>query len=194
MHQFTHKILESSTVQKTYKKGAYIYHEGEGAKGVYRVLEGRVKLWKNNTGFHRSIIFYMVHPFELFGLLDFFDRTETRRCAAIAMDNEVVVQFIPFSEFERYAFKDHIASFAIIQSLIKNCESYWERFCELKGGNINLMVFRALQKLANEKGIITDTGIILKGIKHQELADYIGVSRQSVTRLMNNYRKEGKID
>lgn len=194
MLPFTHKMFESSTVQKAYKKGAYIYHEGEDAQGAYWVLKGRVKLWKDNTGSSRSLIFYFIHPFEIFGLIDFFNRAKTRRCAATAIDNEVIVQYISFSELERCAFKDHAVNFAVIQFLIKNYESSWQRFHELKDGDISLKIFRVIQKLANEKGIITDAGIELRGIRHQELADYLGVSRQSVSVAMNNCRKEGKIE
>jgi len=194
MLRFEHNLFDSSTIRKTYKKGANIYQEGNNAQVVFRVMEGRVKIWKNNPELNRKIILYIVHPFELFGVIDFFNKSKTRRCVATAMDNKVVVQYIPFSEFKRNIVKDHRLNFAIIQSLIMNYELCWERFRELTGREVNLKVYRAIQKLAKDKGIVTETGIVLKGIKQQELADYIGVSRQSVTAAMVQYKKEGKID
>ena len=58
--ELLNKIFESSKAKTDFKKGAFIYHEGEVADGVYRVIQGRVKLLKHDTDFKRSIILNII--------------------------------------------------------------------------------------------------------------------------------------
>ena len=95
------KLFERSNISKIYRKGQYIYQEGEVPRGIFRIQIGRVKLWKQGSGFYRSLILYFVFQTEIFGVIDFFKGGKERRCSAIAMDEEVVIQFIPISEFNR---------------------------------------------------------------------------------------------
>lgn len=69
-----------------YSKGAYLYQSGEPAKYVYVVLKGRVKLRRQGNGLGRSIIFRIACANEIFGVLDFFNRSEKRRSEAVVMD------------------------------------------------------------------------------------------------------------
>lgn len=193
MVELTNQIFDSLTVEKTFKKGTCIFREGEAAGGIYQILEGRVMIFKEDNNLDRRIILSIAYPHELFGLLDFFRNKEDRRCNAIAMDH-LILQFIPNSEFEKYSSSSAKISFAVIKFLIMNYELCWDRICRLNGDDITLKVYGALRNLAIGKGIKTDAGIFLKGIRHQELADYIGVSRNSVTTAMNNFRKKGLID
>ena len=194
MSLFSDKLFESSTVQKTYKLGTYIYFRGDNIEGVYRVLNGRVKLYNNNIKSNRGIIFNIIYPMEVFGFLEFFSEKISRRCAAIAMDKEVIVQFIPFYELEKLLIKDRSIIITITESLIRCGESYWERFCELNRNDVNTKIMIALQRMANEKGVTSNKGVTLNGITQQELADYVGISRQSVTTAMNYWRKKGKVE
>lgn len=191
--EFTHKIFGLPLKQKNYKKGSYIYHENEAALGVYRVLKGRVKLQKKSSK-PRSIIFHLVHPSEIFGILELLVDKRKRRCGAIALDKEVIVEFIPFSEFKKHIEADPSIILSIIQFLVIREKSNWSRYCELQTRNNYKKVFRAILKLANEKGIRTNKGIILKGISHQDLGDFIGVSRQSVTMTLVKLKEENKIE
>lgn len=191
---FTYHLFESSDKQKTYEKGAYIFYKGEVALGIYRVLKGRVKLWKSSEKAHRNILFYFVNSSEYFGILENFDNSGVRRCSAIAVDKKVIVQFVPFYELQKRIISNPITSLAIIQYLIKKREINWENYCDLLVNNINQRLFRALLKMANENGVHTNKGIILKAISHQELADYIGATRQSIAASMNKFRRENKVE
>lgn len=191
---FIYEAFNSSVCTRSYKRGAHIYQEGAVAGSVFRLLQGRVKLWKEGYHISRNIIFQIVYPFDLFGLLDFFNQKRIRRCTAVAVDNEVIVQCIPFHEFEKKILKHSNNRYLITLSLMKRYHNIWEKYCKLQLPDINRMVFKTLESLAKEKGEITPKGIVLEGMTHQELADYIGVSRQSVTTAMNTLRSEKRID
>lgn len=193
-HDFINKMFEFSTEQETYKKGAYIYHNDEIAQGVFKVLKGRVKLSKSSTVINRMITFYFVHPSGIFGTMEFFFHKRIRRCAAIAIDDEVIVQHIPYSEFERYMHIDPVGSLEIVQSMIKCSNICWDKCYELQRNDIVQRVFNTLETLATENGRMTEKGIEIEGMSHQELANYIGISRQSVSSSLSELREKKIIE
>ena len=54
-----YQLFEKSNDYKVYRKGHYIYQENETARGVFRVIKGRVKLWNLGTVLNKSLIFYV---------------------------------------------------------------------------------------------------------------------------------------
>lgn len=188
------KLFETVNVQKTYRKGEYIYHKGESVSGIYKVLKGRVKLWKRSKKNNRNLLFYFVHSSEIFGILDNFNNSGVRRFSAITVDKYVVVQYVPYSDFVKYLQSNPNLCLVIIRYLLKKCEINWEKYCELLVDNTSQRVFKAIQKMANENGSTTNRGVILKGINHQDLADFTGVTRQSVAAAMSKFRRENKIE
>lgn len=188
------KLFEQSDSSKVYRKGQYIYREDEQARGIFRVQKGRVKIWKLGSSFTRSLILYFVHASESFGIIDFFKEGKKRRCSATAMDNEVIVQFIPLSKVERFLYRDAEFRQEVIQLLVQFEQTTFEKYVELQMNLIDEKVYRALQTLAKVKGKRTEAGIILETIIHQDLSDYIGISRQSVTNSINILKALGLIE
>jgi len=188
------KLFERSNISKIYRKGQYIYQEGEVHRGIFRIQIGRVKLWKQGSGFYRSLILYFVFQTEIFGVIDFFKGGKERRCSAIAMDEEVVIQFIPISEFNRVMFGDANFIKQMFELVVDWEQIIYEKYVELQSNNIDIRVYKVLQYLAKRKGTLTVKGIVLKTITHQDISDYVGISRQSVTYAFKNLEKAGKIE
>ncbi|MDF1866128.1 MAG: Crp/Fnr family transcriptional regulator [Saprospiraceae bacterium] len=191
---WSHEMMGVSFLKKNYKKGAHIYRKDDHVQDVYRILKGRVKLCRFNEEVNRHIIFHIRQPFDFFGVLDNIINLEFRRCAAIALDNEVVIQIIPFSEFKKYIFSSYDNRLAFMETIAKNERTIWSKVVGLKDDNITQRVFNVIERLVIEKGRKTERGIVIKGMSHIDLAEYIGASRQSVTTAMNKFRKEGKLD
>jgi CRP/FNR family transcriptional regulator len=189
-----YKMAGVSFPKKAFKKGAYIYREGGHVQDVYRILKGRVKLCRRNKVVNRDIIFHIKQPFEFFGVLENVINLDFQRCAAIALDSEVVIQIIPFSEFETNFLSSPDNRLEFMKLLAQNEQTIWTKVVGLKDDNITQRVFKAIARLVIEKGRKTEKGIVIKGISHIDLAEYIGASRQSVTTAMNRFRREGKLD
>lgn len=186
------KLFESSS-RRIYSKGATIYQEGERVNGIYRVLKGRVKLWNMGLSNTRSLIFYFVFEEDVFCLIDLFNREGKRRSSATAMDFDTTVEFIPNFTIEILLRRDPLFCLELSVFLKRNYHSILDRYAELQTQDINKKVWKALSKIANEKGTIIKGGHILKSIKHQDLSDYIGISRQSVSLAIQNLKEAGLI-
>lgn len=181
-------------VPKKYQKGSYIFREGDTTDGVYQVLEGRVKLMKKGRKVNRSITFHLMNPLDVFGILENLTGQDTRRCAAVAMDTNVRILYMPFEKFSRSFLGTYEGKMAMIKSLHADQNSIWNKHNDFRETNIAEKVFRVLQELANQGGIETARGTLIKGISHKELAHYIGLSRQIVTVAMNDLKRTGKIE
>lgn len=188
------KLFEQSDCSKIYRKGQFIYRKDEEVKGIFRVQEGRVKIWKHGYSFNRNLVLYFVNASEPFGIIDFFSKGKRRRCSATTMDNEVTVQFIHLSEFEKFVFRSAEFRQEIFNLLVNSEQINYEKYKDLQSDNMDERVYRALQYLAKRKGVSSNQGILLANVTHQDLSDYIGISRQSVTFSFNRLREEGLID
>ena len=191
---WSNKISKVSFSKKKFRKGAHIYRTGEEVRGVYRILKGCVKLYRQDRESGRKITFHFREPFEIFGVVEHVLKTENRRCAALAVDAEVMVEFIPFCEFEERFLKTFEQKMALLQAFGESERQIWTKFIGLREGDITERIRKALIRMFEEKGRITKGGIILSGMSHSELADYIGASRQSVTVALNKFRREGKME
>lgn len=188
------KISKVSFSKKKYRKGAHIYRKGQEVQGVFRILKGRVKLYRQGSESGRKITFHFRGTFEIFGVTEHILKTESRHCSALAVDSEVIVEFIPFFEFEERFLKTFDQKMELLQAFWESENQIWTRFLALKEDDVTERIRKALRRIFEEKGRITNGGIILSGMSHSELADYIGVSRESVTVALNKFRREGKMD
>ncbi len=179
---------------KCYRKGAYIYQEGDVAQNIFKVLKGRVKLTSGESGRHRILVLQILNPPDLFGILDFFQKDSLRRCAAIAVDEQVMVQRITLAEFEKKVIKNAYNRSRMVLTLIERQNVIWNKYRHLQANDMEQMVFDTLQSLALERGIKVKGRPAIMGMTHQDLADYIGISRQSVTSTLNILRRDQKID
>lgn len=190
----THPNLKNLSTMDIYKKKDYIYQYGDLTQGVYRVLEGRVKLWKQHDGTKRRLTLYMVETFGFFGVLEPFLNHGSRRCGAMAMDKKVVVQHLSFANFKSKYLNDYEGKMAVLKAFGDQQKVVWEKHNEYQETNMVDKVYRMLQRLSHEVGISTEGGILVEGISHRELADYIGLSRQIVTMAMNDLKKANRIE
>jgi CRP/FNR family transcriptional regulator len=183
---------KSSLKPQVYAKGAFIYKEGDQAKYLYMVLKGRVKLLKRGRrGSTRNVILRVVQPHEEFGILDFFDASLIRRYDAVAMDNEVILSPTLFSEFKIVLENDLQLQTKLCREFIQMSNNLWFTYQNL---NLNYTIDKvtiALKKLASSYGKATDNGVEVQGYTHQELAEVIGISRQSVSTSLAYLQKEG---
>lgn len=188
----THRFQFAGPAKK-YKKGAYIYREGDEVTGVFTVLKGRVKISKRKVGSQLGLTFYFKEASEFFGILDNFQKTN-RRCDAVAVSKEVIVQHIPFFVFEKLLLENPDLQKDLLQSVLEDYESNWAKYREILKPNIDEKIFNSLLRLAINKGRKTEKGIRIEGFTHQELAYFFGVSRQSITGALNRFRKAKTID
>lgn len=156
------EIFNLSLSRRKYRKGGYIFHQGETAKGVFRVVEGRVKLWKYNPLDNRSLAYYFYYPSDIFGVVDFLREDRICRCSATAMDSSVILQFVTYETFEKNLLSSPELKIEVIKTFIRLNELCVEKYFISQAYLLKERVFMAISGLLLLKGVNLASSLFLE--------------------------------
>jgi len=181
------KRLSEITGSATYAKGATLFVEGQPARGVFVLCAGQVKL-STSASDGKTLILRISEPGDLLGL----PATISGRAYEVTADVIEATQanFISRTDFLNFL-RDHgDAALRVAQEL---SETYQSAFAEMRTIGLS---HSAGEKLAR---FILDWGAHHKSEKgavkfdltltHEEIAQMIGASRETVTRLFADFKR-----
>lgn len=181
------KALAAITASAAYPKGATLFVEGQPSRGVFILCSGRVKL-STSSADGKTLILRISEPGEVLGL----PATVTGTCYELTADviEPAQANFIPRNEFLGFL-KDHgEAALRVAQQL---GETYHAAISEMRtiglshsaGEKLARFLLEWSAHYPEEKGQVR----IKLTLTHEEIAQMIGSSRETVTRLLADFRK-----
>ena len=183
--------FETLKITNTYPKGATLFTEGDPASGVYMLCRGRVKLSAYSSD-GKALILRIAEPGELLGLSAAIGGREHEATAQV-LDN-CQINFIRKMDILRLLRERADASFNALQQLSKNYHAAYTQVCSL---GLSHSVGDKLAKLFlgwSESAVESNGRIHLKvTFSHEEIAEMIGTSRETVTRLLKDFRERDLI-
>ncbi|MEJ8571001.1 helix-turn-helix domain-containing protein [Microbaculum marinum] len=171
--------LERCTTVARYRQHQTIYFEGDSADAICQVVEGCVMLYKLLPDGRRQVV-------ELLGQGDVFGfaRGEERDCSAETL-TDVRVRFIDRRSAERScSFQRILARRMLIQF-----EAMHEHAVLLGRKSAMERVASFLLRLAPD----TDQPVISLPMTRQEIADYLGLTIETVSRSFSELKRRGLI-
>jgi CRP/FNR family transcriptional regulator len=182
------KALASITSSAAYPKGATLFVEGQPARGVFILCNGRVKL-STSSADGKTLILRISEPGEVHGL----PATITGKSYELAADiiEPAQANFIARNDFLNFLRENGDAALRVAQQL---GETYHLAISEMRTIGLS---HSASEKLARfllewsancpeEKGQVR----IKMTLTHEEIAQMIGSSRETVTRLLADFRRK----
>lgn len=193
---FPHATLEgldSISSHETHFKGAILFVEGQGSRGVFVIRNGRVKLSAASAD-GRSLILRIAEAGEVVGLASTISG-KPHEVTAKALD-AVQASFLPRKEFLGFLREHGDAALRVAEIL---SHSYHATYQEVK--NLGLSS-SAAEKLARFILNLTDSqsnddsGPIRARLTltHEEIAEMIGSSRETVTRLFASFKRKRLVE
>ncbi len=180
--------LSEITASATYPKGATLFVEGQPSRGVFILCAGHVKLSTSSSD-GRTLILRISEPGDLLGL----PATISGRPYEVTADviEPTQANFISHDDFLNFL-RDHgEAALRVAQEL---SESYQAAFAEMRTIGLS---HSAREKLARflldwSANHPSDNGVIKFSLTltHEEIAQMIGASRETVTRLFADFKKK----
>lgn len=173
---------------KVYPKGDYIYLPNEYANRVFFLTEGRVKIGSYNQE-GKEITKAILTKGEVFGELSMIGESK-RRDFAYAMEKTTVC--ILSTQEMQTLMRDHNAFGLFMMKIMGSRVLQMEKRLEslvFKDSRTRIIEF--LYDLAQEKG--HQVGFereVRKFLTHQEIANLTATSRQTVTTVLNELRKQ----
>lgn len=182
----TFEALKYSTV---YPKGALLFAQGQSARGVFMLCAGEVKLWTSSSN-GKSLITRIARPGELLGLSSAISGKPYLVTAETLSTCQI--NFIKREDFLRFVTENNRACLRSAEQLSRDYHTSTEQVRSL---GLSHSVAEKLAKLLLDwcasDGKITERGIHLHlTLTHEEIAQLINTSRETVTRLLSTFKRK----
>jgi CRP/FNR family transcriptional regulator, nitrogen fixation regulation protein len=169
----------------TYKKEAEIYGEKEPAEYVYQVKTGAVRSYKLLADGRRQIgAFHLVG--DIFGL----ENGSMHRFTAEAVVM-TTVRLIKRQSLEAVAESDTVVTLNLLSMTTSNLE-HAENHMLLLGRKTSLE--RVAAFLVEMDARLTATGIMALPMSRRDIADYLGLTLETVSRALSRLQRAGVLD
>lgn len=178
-------------VARAYRKNQVIFLEEETGNYMYLVLSGKVKVAKSGAGGKETIL--AIHRAgDFFGEMSLLDG-KTAPATVSAMEDSKIIS-VSGTDFHKYLLNNQKVMLQIIQVLCARLRQVWQTQ-SLSSSTADARIRMGVYQLAKKHGIRDAHGTIIDlKITHQELAEMVGTSRETVTRVLTRLREQGIIE
>ncbi|MGB7623990.1 MAG: Crp/Fnr family transcriptional regulator [Terriglobia bacterium] len=183
--------LQNLTTEKLYSRNEVIYFMGDSAENIYLIHSGRVKITRVSlSGKEKIIDIYETGDF--FGELCLCENSK-RTDQAVALDDVKVVSF-KISKLLQVISKDPGAVLELLMLFCQRLSEAQGQIETLAFDNIPRRLAKELLKMTREGGVEVANGIrVRQYLTHEELSQLVGTSREIITTVMNQFRRQGLV-
>jgi CRP/FNR family transcriptional regulator, cyclic AMP receptor protein len=184
--------LDRAKHASCFPEGSVVFLEGQAPRGVYMLCQGRVKLLTTNAD-GKSLILKIAQPGEILGL----------HAAITGKPHEVTVEtlqpsqltFIRREDLLRLLNEHGDACLHAAEHLARDCQSAYD---VIRSIGLSHSVSEKLARLLLQwscDGRVVDGTIRMKlALTHEEMAQLIGTTRETVTRTLSDFKKQNLLE
>jgi CRP-like cAMP-binding protein len=185
--------LASSGTVRRYRRGTYLFHQGDDSPDVFFLVDGRVEISSLTSNGHRQLHTTIDIPqfFGELGVLGDMPRT----AGALALEESSVWR-TEGSAFLTFLGTEPTAARSLLRALARQVLSH-EAFVDdllyldLKGR----VAKRLLQLVTPSLDELPEDGAVVPSIvTHADLASLCGGSRENVTRILSDFQRRGLVE
>jgi CRP/FNR family transcriptional regulator, cyclic AMP receptor protein len=184
------QVQEKITV-KTYKKNAIILHEEDTNEYMYIIVEGEVKVIQTNRE-GKELLLTRHRTGDFFGELSLIDgKTEP---AAVVATMDSVTALIAKKDFYTILYKQNKVMKNLLKIMCSRLRELQKKVQMMNFNNAAQRMKMLFLMLAESFGESTGEGTVLNiRLIHQDIADMTGLTRETVTRIIDKMKKNGEI-
>ena len=176
--------------EKTVARGAVIFHQHDAAGGLYLIRDGAVKISRTGRD-GREVTVAIVREGNFFGEMSLIDGQPRSATATATQATRLLV-------LDREHFQNHVLSLPrivakLLRELSKRIRAADQTIEHLALGSVYDRLFHLLGHLGRRTPLKDGMGIIERSPTHQELAEMVGSSRETVTRTLAQMEKKAII-
>ena len=183
--------LAHLAIRKRYPKDTVVFLENEEGDFFFTILEGRIKVTiLGDDG--REVILSMLGPGDFLGEMALLDN-EPRSATAIAVEESELLS-LHRSDFQSVLNDNRSITSALIRVLSARLRRANHQISTLALLDVYGRVARVIVDMAREEGKrLRDGRIAFRRATHQEIANRIGTTRETVTRMLKDLERQGLI-
>ena len=169
-------------------RGGVLFVEGQVPRGIYMLCKGRVKLSCNSRD-GKTLIIKIVEPGEVLGLHACVSGIPYELTAETIQPCQV--NFIKRDDFLKFLQEHGDACLNAAQHLSDNCHNAYDMIRSIGlSHSASEKLARLLLELINDAEKTKEGYRAKVGLTHEEMAQIIGSSRETVTRLLADFKKK----
>ena len=173
-------------------KYSYIYHPGDPSDKLYFLAKGVVKVGTHSDD-GREVIKSILHPMAMFGELGLAGE-QKRQEFAKAMNEEVHYCALAISDLRELMEINHELCLKVLGLVGNRLRKVERRLESLIFKDARTRIIEFLKDSANRRGRKVGFEMLLKHcLTQQDIANITGTSRQTVTSVLNELKKENLI-
>ncbi|MDQ0159319.1 Crp/Fnr family transcriptional regulator [Alkalibacillus salilacus] len=178
--------------QREMKKGNVVFHQGEVRDAVFFVISGLIKVYKVSENGQEQVINF-IHSNDMFPHVGFFDDSPYPATAVTLTDTHLLA--IPIEAFENLLIQKPKISIKVMRVMGKKILDLQSRVQQISTQTVFERTVSMLIQLTNELGESDTNGEITVNlpITNTDLANMVGVTRESVNRTFNQLKKSNII-
>lgn len=186
---FSQPLQNSTAHELRYPAGTVIFLEGDLPRGVFVLRQGRAKLTVTNAS-GRRLISRIAFPGDILGLHSVI--TGDAYDAAAETIRPSRVQFIPRADFLHFLQEHGDAGLHMVQHLSRD---YGAAYSLVRSIALSRSAAQRLARLLLDWcGQRAATRQVSLELTHEDMAQLIGASRETVTRLLGEFRRRRILD
>jgi len=173
----------------SFAKNDLIFGAGSPGRDVFILVEGRVKIYQlSDCG--RKVILWFCFPGELFGLAESAHVRPREVFAQACTESHVLV--VDEKDFKGFLAAHSGASLLVIELLATRLRVAGEMLLNVSSDDVMTRLIKLITRLNTVYGKRLEHESYLDiHLTHQDMADMIGASRQTVTMTLGLLRREG---
>jgi CRP/FNR family transcriptional regulator, cyclic AMP receptor protein len=186
------EALSRLCTRRRYPKDTVVFFENEEGDFFFMIVEGRIKVTiLGDDG--REIILSVLGPGDFFGEMALLDN-EPRSATAIAAE-ETELLCLHRNDLQTVLTDNKAILTSFIKVLTSRLRKANHQISTLALLDVYGRVARVIMEMAKEEGRrLKDGRIAFRRATHQEIANRIGTTRETVTRMLKEIERQGLIE
>ena len=176
--------FDDQGITRSFKRGTYLFHEGDKASEVYLLEEGEIEITSFTEGGHRRLVTTLTPP-RMFG--EFAVLGEITRTASALALTDVRVTSLRASAFLGVIENSPDVARELLRGLARFVASHEDQIEDLLFLDLRGRVAKRILDLGGNTGVTP-------AITQADLASLCGGSRENVTRTLSELQKRGYIE
>lgn len=181
------ETLALHLIERRFPKDAIIVDEGLAGDYMYVIRSGRVKVTKASDDGREKIM-------NLFGVGDFFGEMslfdDQPRSASVTTLEPTLLLALSRRDFMELLKRSSTLALCVIQELTRRLRDTGEQASSISFQKVQERTRGLFERLARDEGG-SDHSRITPTLTHQQIADMIGTSRETVTRAVKRLKEDG---
>ena len=185
------RILLESGIEWMAKEGSYLFREGEPPSTVYLIAEGQVRMSKL-TSEGKEFSLQLKQRNDLVGELGLFQTVPHSMTAEVVRSARVMCY--PLKKLERLFKENPALAKTIMKWHTIQTQATQAKFRDLLLSGKTGALYATLIRFCHSYGDKTGDGIVIQvHLTNQEMARYIGTTRESVNRMLKDLKEKNVV-